>query len=154
MSLFWRAAPALFALVAATGPAHATDGSVTAQEAVAMVQRGVAYVRLKGPGEGYAAINDKHSPFHDRDLYLVVYGLDGVVRAHGAQAQLIGRNLRDVHDIDGKQFVRERIELARVKSRFWQDYKFVNPVSRQIEPKRAYCERLDDVVICGGIYLK
>jgi len=27
-------------------------------------------------------------------------------------------------------------------------------VSKKIEPKTAYCERLDDTVVCGGIYKK
>jgi hypothetical protein len=28
----------------------------------------------------------------------------------------------------------------------------VNPVSKKIEPKTAYCERLDDYIVCGGVY--
>jgi hypothetical protein len=30
--------------------------------------------------------------------------------------------------------------------------KFSNPVSKKIEPKQMYCEKLDDVAVCGGIY--
>ena len=48
--------------------------------------------------------------------------------------------------------VKERMELARSKGSFWQDYKFTDPVSKKIEPKSMYCERLDDSVVCGGIY--
>jgi hypothetical protein len=55
-------------------------------------------------------------------------------------------------DIDGKAFVKERVEPARSRSTFWHDYQFINPVTRKIEPKRMYCERLDEVVVCGGIY--
>ena len=39
--------------------------------------------------------------FTDRDLYLVVYGLDGVVHAHGANEKMIGKNLIDLKDVDG-----------------------------------------------------
>jgi signal transduction histidine kinase len=88
----------------------------------------------------------------DRDLYLVVYGLDGVVRAHGANAKLVGEPLIDMLDIDGKPYIKERIELAKSKGTFWQDYKYTNPVSKKIEPKSMYCERLDDLVACAGIY--
>ena len=45
--------------------------------------------------------------------------------------------------------------LALAKSKpggFWQDYKFTNPVTKKIEPKSAYCEKLDDTAVCGGIY--
>lgn len=136
--------------------AHAGNGSgnATAAEAVAMVQRGVAHLKAVGAKKGHADITRRDTPFKDRDLYLVVYGMDGRVRAHGAQPQLVGRNLIDVRDVDGRPFVRERVELARVQPSFWQDYKFINPVSRVVEPKRMYCERLDDSVVCGGIYLK
>ncbi|HSW27480.1 MAG TPA: hypothetical protein VLJ62_32280 [Burkholderiaceae bacterium] len=45
----------------------------------------------------------------------------------------------------------ERVELAQSKGTFWH-YKFTNPVSKKIEPKQMYCEKLDDVAVCGGIY--
>lgn len=133
---------------------HAGEGSATAEQAVAMVQRGVVHLKAHGAQRGYADITRRDTSFKDRDLYLVVYGLDGQVRAHGAQPKLVGKNLLEVRDVDGRAFVRERVELARVKASFWQDYKFINPVSRRVEPKRMYCERLDDSVVCGGIYLK
>ena len=49
--------------------------------------------------------------------------------------------------------MRERTELGRSKPNgFWQDYKFTNPTSKKIEPKQMYCERLDETIVCGGIY--
>ena len=55
----------------------------------------------------------------DRDLYLVVYGFDGKVWAHGFNEKMVGKVLIDLKDIDGKEFVRERTELAKTKSSFW-----------------------------------
>jgi hypothetical protein len=48
--------------------------------------------------------------------------------------------------------VKERVELAATKPSFWQSYKFINPVTRGIAPKEMYCERLDQTVVCGGVY--
>ncbi|MCX8005917.1 MAG: cache domain-containing protein [Burkholderiaceae bacterium] len=124
----------------------------TKEEAVAMVKKGIAYIKAHGKEKGYAEITSKTSQFKDRDLYLVVYGLDGTVHAHGANEKMVGRNLIDLKDIDGKPFVKERVELAKTKNAFWQDYKFTNPVTKAIEPKQMYCERLDDTVVCGGVY--
>ena len=101
---------------------------------------------------GYAEITNKAGKFVDRDLYLVVYGLDGTVRAHGANEKMVGKNLIDLKDVDGKAFVKERVELAQAKGTFWQGYKFTNPTSKKIEPKSMYCERVEDMVVCGGIY--
>lgn len=126
--------------------------NATPDDATGMVRKGVAYIKANGKDKGYAEISNKSGAFVDHDLYLVVYGLDGTVRAHGANEKMIGKNLIDLKDVDGKEFVRERVELGKAKPNFWQDYKFTNPVSKKIEPKTMYCERLDDTVLCGGIY--
>ena len=131
--------------------ARADDGA-NAAEATAMVKKGVAFIKKEGKDKGYAEISSKTSQFKDRDLYLVVYGLDGTVRAHGANEKMIGKNLIDLKDVDGKAFVKERVELANAKGTFWQDYKFTNPTNKKIEPKTAYCEKLEDTAVCGGIY--
>lgn len=124
----------------------------TAAEATAMVKKGVAFIKANGKEKGWAEISNKDGQFTVNDLYLVVYGLDGTVHAHGANLKMVGKNLIGLKDIDGKEFVKERVELAKTKTSFWQDYKFTNPVDKKIEPKSMYCEKLDDTVVCGGIY--
>lgn len=126
--------------------------NATAEEATAMVKKGVSFIKANGKDKGHAEISNKEGQFKKDDLYLTVYGMDGTVRAHGANEKMIGKNLIELKDIDGKAFVKERIELATSKGTFWQDYKFTNPVTKKIEPKAMYCEKLDDAVVCGGIY--
>jgi signal transduction histidine kinase len=138
--------------LATQAPAFAKTDFASKDEAVAMVKKGVSYVKTNGKDKGYAEISNKKGQFIDRDLYLVVYGLDGTVFAHGANEKQVGHNLIDLKDIDGKLFVKERVELAQKQPSFWQEYKFTDPVTRKIEPKQMYCERLDDVVVCGGVY--
>ena len=128
------------------------QSKATAADATAMVKKGVAFIKANGKDKGWAEISDKEGQFTVNDLYLVVYGLDGTVHAHGANLKMVGKNLIGLKDIDGKEFVKERVELAKTKSSFWQDYKFTNPVDKKIEPKSMYCEKLDDTVVCGGIY--
>lgn len=132
--------------------AYAAGDKATAAEATAMVKKGIAYIKTNGREKAYGDLSDQKGKFIDRDLYLVVYGLDGTVLAHGANSRLIGKNVIDLKDIDGKPYVQERVDLAKSKGTFWQDYKFTNPVSKKIEPKSMYCEKLDDTVVCGGIY--
>lgn len=138
--------------LAAADPAFGA-ASATKGEAVAMVKKGIAFIKAQGVKKGYAAISDKAGPFIDRDLYLVVYGLDGKCLAHGANPKQIGRDLIDPTDVDGKYFVKERVTLAKSKpAGFWQDYKFTNPVSKKVEPKVMYCEKLGEAAVCGGVY--
>jgi cytochrome c len=149
-----RTVLSLLAMVLLAGGGHAGAAAefATSAEAEAMVKKGVAFLKAGGPDKGYAEISSKTSQFKDRDLYLVVYGLDGVVHAHGANDRMIGKNLIALKDIDGKEFVRERTELGKAKATFWQDYKFTDPLSKKVLPKTAYCERLAETVVCGGVY--
>jgi cytochrome c len=141
------------ALTAASGFALAADGGATKEDATAMVKKGVAAIKAGGADKTYTEINDKaNATWHHMDLYLTVYGLDGTVKAHGANAKMIGKNLIELKDIDGKAFVKERMDMAKSHANFWQDYKFTNPETKKIEPKEVYCEKLDDTVVCGGIY--
>lgn len=154
-SIFSRCTTGLAAMLCllACAPAHAAD-LVTKPEAEAMVKKTIGYIKANGRDKAYAEINRKDGPFTDRDLYMVAYGYDGVVRAHGANLKMINKNLMEIKDVDGKAFVKERVEMAKKNAPFWQEYKFTNPVSGKIEPKAMYCEPMDDVIVCGGVYIK
>jgi len=131
----------------------ASAPEATRDDAVAMVKKGVAFIKAQGVDKGYAAISDNKGPFIDRDLYLVVYGLDGKCLAHGANIKQVGRDLIELTDIDGKYFVKERVAMVKAKpAGAWQEYKFTNPVSKKIEPKVMYCEKLGETAVCGGVY--
>jgi cytochrome c len=142
---------AIAAIAALSGSAFAAD-PVTKDEAMAMVKEAVAAIKSEGPEKAYAEINNPSGKFIDRDLYIVVYGLDGMVLAHGANKSRIGTNQIDDKDPDGKAFVKERVDLAKQNPSFWQSYKFMNPVTKKVEPKQMCCERLDETAVCGGIY--
>lgn len=135
------------------GPAaHAGDHG-TAQEAVAMVQQVIASIKANGRDQTIAEINDMRSTrFRDRDLYVTINDLSARNLAHGANPRMQGKDLIDLKDADGKPFMRERMELARKNGKGWQDYKFVNPVTKQIEAKSMYFERYEDLIINCGIY--
>ncbi len=140
------------AVVALTAGAAGAQDKATAAEAEAMVKKAVTFLKQNGPEKSYAAFNDRKGPFTDRDLYIVVYTLDGKCLSHGANEKMIGKDLSEAQDVDGKYYMKERIELAKTKQAFWQDYKFTNPVTKKIEPKQMFCEKVDGAVVCGGIY--
>lgn len=130
------------------------QAKATAAEATAMVKKGIVAIKASGKEHDklFTEVTAKDAKWADRDLYLVVYAMDGTVKAHGANAKLVGNNLMDMLDIDGKPYIKERIELAKSKGSFWQDYKFTNPTTKKIEPKSMYCEKVDELVACAGIY--
>jgi hypothetical protein len=71
--------------------------------AVACIRRAI---RVPGPHEQGALVSDPRGAFVMNDLYLTVWGTAGVVRAHGSSQGMVGKNLIDLKDIDGKPFIR------------------------------------------------
>jgi len=143
---------AAMTVVLASMPALAAGEKGTADEAVAMTHKATAFLAKEGPDAAFAAFTGKDPRFTDRDLYVIVYDLDGKCLAHGANPKLVGKDLIENQDTDGKFYIRERVELARSKPSFWQDYKFTNPSTKKIEPKSTYCEKATDKIVCVGIY--
>ena len=145
---------ATFIFVFASLPAPAADKKGTAAEATAMVDKAIAHIKKAGREKAFADFNNPKGTFTDGDLYVVVYDLTGKVLAHGANAKMIGKDVIDLRDSDGKFFVKERVEMMSKSptAKGWQDYKFMNPVSRQIEPKSMYLQRFEDVMVGCGIY--
>src|SRR5262245_44575503 len=74
----------------------------TKEEAIALVKRAVAIITERGPEKAYAEITKR---FHDRDLYITVINLDGKILAHGQSKNLVGGNLINAKDPDGKLFI-------------------------------------------------
>jgi signal transduction histidine kinase len=142
---------ALAAFGVSTG-AHAKDEFGTQKEAEAMVVVAVAHIKKAGADTAYKDFTDKKAPFVDRDLYVVVYGMDGKPLAHGQNPKMVGKELMDMKDPDGKEFVKERVSLAKSKGKFWQEYKFTDPISKKVLPKQAYCEALSETIVCVGAY--
>jgi hypothetical protein len=131
--------------------APAEDRAST-KEAETLVHRAVDYLKKEGPEKAYATFSDPKGSFAFRDLYITVYDLQGKCLAHGAKQERVGKNLLEDKDPDGKQFVKERIEIAKKDGKGWQEYKFQNPATKQVERKVAYLERVGDVVVVCGAY--
>ena len=125
--------------------------AATKDDAVAMVRKVVALIKADGPDKAYAEIN-KGGQFANGEIYPIVQDFAGVTLAHAVNPKLIGKHMIDVQDVDGKYFVKERVDLAQKQVSFWTEYKFANPVTKKIEMKEMYCERLNQTLVCAGIY--
>src|ERR1700730_18104159 len=125
----------------------------TKEEAVLMVKRVQEKFKKDGAESTFKAVSDKSIPeFHDRDLYPFIYDMSGLVVAHGARPALIGKNLIDIKDQDGKYLIREMVKIANGPGSGWIDYKWPNPLSNKIEDKSSYVEKMGGYFIGVGIY--
>ena len=126
----------------------------TKEEAVAMVHRVQEMFKKEGAEATFKAVSDPSTKdFHDRDLYAFVYTMPGVCVAHGARPALIGKNLIDLKDQDGKYLIREIVAIAQDPGSGWVDYKWPNPITNKIEDKSSYVEKLGtDYLVGVGVY--
>ncbi len=143
------------AMTLATSAVAAEFGSK--EEAVAMVKRVQAQFRKDGAEATFKAVSDKTTKqYHDRDLYPFIYHVGGAEKgvnvAHGARPALIGKNLIDLKDQDGKYLIREMLDLANGPGKGWVDYKWPNPITNKIEDKSSYIEKMGDYFVGVGIY--
>ena len=118
-----------------------------------MVHRVQEMFKKLGPEGTFQAIKRKAPGTVDRDLYVYVLDLNGVVMANGViPTMTTGTNLYNARDQNGKYFMREKLELCRAKQRGWVDFRFLNPVTQTIEDKSSYIERMGDYCAAVGIY--
>jgi signal transduction histidine kinase len=127
----------------------------TEKDAVAMAERGAAMVKAKGKDEMMKRINAKDADYVQGELYMDIRDLKtGIVLAHPYNPSIVGKDLTDVPDANGKKYRREIIELAAAKGKGWVDYMYKNPTSGKIEPKTTYILLVDGVVLEAGLYKK
>lgn len=138
-------------VMACLHPAVAAEKG-TADEAVTMVKKAVELVKASGKDKAFAEFNDPHGKFVKGDLYVMVYDMDGLNKAHGANPKLVGKNLIGIKDANGVPIVKSFIELAQSKGKGWVDYKWPNNITKAVEPKSTYVEKVDDVLVGVGIY--
>jgi signal transduction histidine kinase len=126
----------------------------TPAEAEAMVKKAIAFYKANGQEKAFAEISNPTGQFVKDDLYVFVYDMKGKCVAHGFNQKMVGKDLIDLKDADGKFFVKERVEIAKTKGKGWQDYMFTNPTNKKLEHKTAYVEKVDDFIFGCGAYKK
>jgi len=127
--------------------------SVSREEVVLFVEKAAEYLKSASDGKKvYEEMSDPHGRFVKGDLYIFVNTIEGVTEAHGQNPKLVGKEMHELKDADGKVFIREISEVAKTKGKGWVDYKWINPVTGKILEKTTYCQRVGDVYIGCGIY--
>jgi len=141
------------ALCLASGAAFANEPSE--KDAIAMAERGAVLIKSKGKDEMMKRINAKDPDFVQGSLYVDLRDVKtGIVLAHPYNPSIVGKDLTDVPDANGKKYRREIIELAAAKGKGWVDYQYKNPTTGKIEPKTTYILLVDGVVLEAGLYKK
>ena len=134
-------------LIALSVPAIAGEK----EEAIALVNDAAVAV-VKDKSAAISVINDKNGRFVKGELYVFAYDLHGSMVAHPINARLIGKNLLDVPDADGKLFRKEILAGVQASGTASVAYKYKNPKSGLVEEKISFCKKAADLAVCAGYY--
>jgi signal transduction histidine kinase len=122
------------------------------QDAIDFVNKAVDFAKKFGNDSLLGAINQANSEYIQDDLYVFAYDTNGNIVAHPVNKKIVGKNLLDIPDTDGKFFRREIVEKGKKQDTAWIDYKYKNPVNGYIENKTTYIHRVGGIIIGCGIY--
>ena len=93
----------------------ATAGAVsepTEKDAIAMAERGAAYIKAHGKDDLMKRLAARDPDFVQGALYIDMRDINsGIVLAHPINPSIVGKDLTDVPDASGKRYRREIIEL-------------------------------------------
>lgn len=123
----------------------------TAAEAKSMVEKAVAFLKANGKDKAFKEFTEG-TQFKKDDLYVFVIDMQGMTLSHGGNPKLVGKDMSGLKDADGKLFIKDMIDGASAKGSGWSDYKWTNPVTKKIDPKSTFFQKVDDVVLGCGIY--
>ena len=143
---------ALFASLLFAAASMSAALAAPKDDAMDLVSKAVAHVKEVGKDKALASFNDPKGPYVKGDLYVFAYTLQGVILAHPMNAKLIGKDMTNVKDSDGKFFTKDFIATVNGPGKGWVDYNWTNPTSKKIEAKSSYVAKAGDIFVGCGIY--
>jgi len=135
------------------GTAGLSLAAGTQEEAKAMVESAIAFMKANGKEKTLAELNNPKGKFVKGEVYVNAHNLDGTMLAHPINPKLVGTNLLEVPDPDGKFFRKDVMETGKTKpAGGWVDYKYKNPATGKIEQKTSFVKKGGDLIFVCGIY--
>ncbi|MBF6647572.1 cache domain-containing protein [Methylobacter sp. BlB1] len=124
--------------------------------AVDAVQNAAEQIERHGAA-AFKLFHDPAGPFIAKDEYIFVFDRNGVNLALPPFPNLEGRSFLDWKDTQGRQFIREMLEIVRTQGSGWVDYMWPKPGESIATQKSAYVTKAqigDQWVMVGsGVYL-
>ena len=121
-------------------------------DALRWVEKARNFYKSSGKRISFAEFTNPRGPFVEDQMYVFVLSGKGTMLAHGVNEKWVGEDFMDLKDAEGKFFIKEIVETANSKGNGWVDYKWFEPSTRKMLPKNVYFEKIDEVIICSGIY--
>ena len=119
-----------------------------------LVIKAESFYKTNGREKLLSELNNPKGRFVKGEIYVFALDMKGIGLAN-INPKLVGKDQFELKDADGKYFFKEMINVAKTKGNGWVNYKWTNPISKKIEAKTVYLQRIDDNTIIGcGTYKK
>jgi cytochrome c len=122
------------------------------EDAKKWVEKAVSFYRASGKRIALAEYTNPNGQFVHDEMYIYALNPRGTMLAHGVNEKFVGEEFIDIKDYDGKSFIKEIVDIANKEGSGWVEYKWYNPVTKEVLPKVVYFKKVDDLIICSGIY--
>lgn len=100
-----------------------------------------------------AEINKKDGQFVKGKIYVFAMK-KSVMVGHAMNPNLLGKDLIDLKDTNGKEHVKEMLEVVKTKGAGWVDYMWPKPGETEPSAKTSYVLKVDDEYFVGAGYYK
>jgi len=117
-----------------------------------LVSKAVSYYKIHGKEKSLAEFSNPKGLYREDEIYIFVMTLDGILIAHGANDKRIGLDVMEISDENGIRYFQEVVEIANSVGSGVVKYWWTNPSTKHREPKNLYFEKVDDIIICSGVY--
>jgi len=121
----------------------------TKNDAKRWVEKAKQFYKSSGKRIALAEFTNPDGPFVEDEMYVFVLGCKGTMLAHGVNEKYVGEEFIDLKDSEGNFFIKE---TANASGSGWVTYKWFNPIVKKWLPKTVYFEKVDELVICSGVY--
>jgi cytochrome c len=122
------------------------------QDAKDWVGKSMAFYLKNGKAAALAEFSKRDGLFTQGEMYVLVLNRRGVILAHGVDEKFIGEDSTSIKDYSGRRFIEDIIETANSEGSGFVEYTWRDPVTHDILPKRLYFQKVDNLIICSGVY--
>jgi cytochrome c len=149
MKAFWLSLMAVALAASVDNAFSATPNEAAAvARAVNTVTNAVQFFKDNGRANALAEFNNPKGRFNYVEMYIFAYNTNGTMIANCRNKNLVGMQLINLPDADGKLYVKAIVDMAKARGKGAVDYSYENPDTDGVESRRVYFQRVDDVIIC------
>ena len=122
------------------------------EKVISLVDQAINLVAEIGPRDAFRQFMLPEGGYISGDLYIFVLNPAGTILANGANPGSVGNNALLAQDRHGHYFVKSMLLRAFSAGDGWTNYEWISPCTGKMATKSSYCRRIDDFVVCMGLY--